>query len=63
MRLILLLLALGGLAAAYTTTNEASNALKPGFDSPIDPVGQLCRSNLLDHKRYHGHSHCQESLV
>ena len=39
MRLILLLLVLGGLAAAHTTANEASNALKPGFDSPIDPVG------------------------
>ena len=46
MRLVLLLLALGGLAAATTIANKASDALKPGFDPPIDPVGQCCRSNL-----------------
>ena len=39
MRLVLLLLVLGGLAVAHTIANEASNALNPGFDSPIDPVG------------------------
>ena len=39
MRLVLLLLALGGLAAAHTTANEASKALHPSFDSPIDPIG------------------------
>lgn len=63
MRLALLLLALCGLAAAQTIANEASNALNPGFDSPIDPVGEYRRSHLSCYKRYLGHDSCQESTV